>query len=433
MRSGVFILFSLIPFTAFSMGIVPLESPLIETESTSPRFEAMGGISIGVDDPDGDFRFNPAKAAYLTESTFYAYPRLSIFTHKQKNFDTAEDYSFSSESNYLRTGASPELGAVIIYDSGFYYGFRTDYEFTYAYFIDKSISGSSTYFDRTKDLSHSIPVSFMLGKKLEEASLSIEVGAKYTSSIEEAVYGEPYGAPEQSQSGIDVSVRPGIVIFADKNTRFSIFFQTNVYSKNKLKVKEYSMDYRLTEEKYDIKNKEIQGEIDFIKDFEKISIGGLFGFFSDKVEVSPVSFTAKEGFRIGAGVSSKATPSTLIGSDIVYSMFDSDLPAGILPLSDFITFGKIEDNNIQWKAGVEQQFGDNYSVRFGYIMVWNIYNSHFDEEEISRGNKLLYNAITSGVSYEKGSMRFDYLLRFNNLFTALNSEIVNTFGFVIRI
>lgn len=450
MKWLAFFVFLMIPFTAFSMGIiVNFESPLIETESTSPRFEAMGGISVGVDDPEGDFRINPAKSGLLNKSIFYSYPRISILTNKQKEYDTGDGYRYNYESSYFRTAVIPEPGFLVFNENGLFYGVRTDYEFGYTYYLDKSSStgqySSNYYIDRIKHLSHSVPLSLVFGKKMEKSSLGVETGVRYSSTDTDTMGDDFYGPPKQKESGVDLWVKPGILIFADASTRFSIFLETYVYSKGKFTVKDVTGGISGTfEESYDIKNEKVNGEIDIIKDFEKVSFGCVLGFFSEKIKMSmsengvtsSFSYTRKEGFKIGAGVSSKITSTTLLGSDIIYSLFDSDLPSGTLPVSEYVTFSKIESDNIQWKAGVEQRVGDNYYLRFGYAMIWNIVDSHysdFEESSGSSGYKFIYNAVTSGFSYEKGKVRFDYLLRFNNIFSIVNSEIVNTFGIVITI
>ncbi len=446
----VIILSLIIPVHALAMGVAPLKSPVVETESTSPRFEGMGGISTGLDDFEGDFRFNPAKSAFLPDSIFYSYPRISILENKQKGYYTDEDSGYTFESHYTLISAVPETGAVIISATGFFYGFRTDYEFGYTYMVDKFSSTydsiSSGHFDRTKQINHSIPVSFLIGKKSGKVSIAIEMGAEYASSDSDTAGDEIYMPGSQKLSGMDVWIKPGILVYGENDMRFSMFFETNIYSDGKLKIKEIGIiDADMTIESYNTENEKFNGEIDFIKDFERVSFGGLFGFFSDKVKLSisengftsSISFTRKDGFRFGAGVSSKVTPGTLIGSDILYAHFKSDLPlGGVLPLSEYITFSKIEGDNIQWKSGLEQRFGENYSLRFGYIMGWNIYESRysdFGENSGSEGNKFIYNAVTSGLSYTKGNIRFDYLLRFNNLFSILNSEVVNAFGIVLKI
>lgn len=446
MKWVLLIFFLIISVHANSMGIAPFESPLIETDSTSPRFEAMGGVSIGVDDPEGDFRFNPAKAAFLIGSIFYSYPRISIFSNKQKDSNIGEDYSFTYESNYTRVGAIPELGAIFISESGLFYGFRTNYEFDYSYIKDKSSStynsSNSTNFDRTKQINHIIPVSFLIGKKTEKVSLGLEAGAGYEFTDSDTVGDEIYGPGKQNFSGLDVWIKPGLLVFADKNTRFSLFLETNVYSDGKFKISDE--ETMSGQETYDTKNEKFNGEIDFIKNYEKFSFGFLFGFFSEKIKLSisedgfnsSISFTEKEGFKFGIGISSRVIPSTYLGSDIVYAIFDTDLPAGILPLNEYITFSKIEDTNIQWKTGIEQQFGDNYFLRFGYIITWNFFESHytdFEENSSSSGYKFIYNSVTSGFSYKKGNVRFDYLLRFNNLLSIVNTEVINTFGLVVDI
>lgn len=449
MKWVIVILSLIIPIPAFAMGIVPLESPLIETGSTSPRFEGVGGISIGVDDPEGDFRFNPAKSAFLDNSIFYSYPSISILENKQKDYYTGDNSGHSYESDYTIISAVPELGALFLSQNKLFYGFRTNYEFAYTYIVDKSSSTynsiTSSHFDRTKQINHSIPLSFLIGKKAEKISIALEAGAEYKSTESDTAGDEIYMPGSQKFSGVDVWIKPGILVYAEDDMRFSMFFETNVYSDGKLSIKEEGVsDVDMAIESYNTEIEKFNGEIDFIKDFEKFSFGGLFGFFSDKIKLSisesgftsSISFARKDGFVFGIGVSSKITPTTLIGSDVLYSHFNSDLPAGVLPLNEYITFSKIEDDNIQWKSGIEQRLGENYSLRFGYILVWNEYESHYSDYEESygsKGNKFIYNAVTSGFSYNKGNVRFDYLLRFNNIFTIVNSEIVNTFGIVVKI
>lgn len=454
MRYCISLLFLLtLTYQALAMGVVPPKTPLIETESSSPRFEGMGGISIAVDDPEGDFRINPAKAVYLGEGIFYAYPSISVFTDKRTDTYSSGDQYNNSIYNYefhsSNLSAIPELGFIKKSEYGVFYGLSALYQFNYTYTIDKSSRTSDTTTesesDRTKEVKHRLPVNLIVGKDFGKGSFGLGAGVNYDTSESEYTGYYASGFNKTSEQTFNLLLKPGLVIFTDEKSRFSLFLDLILFSKGEKRVNE---DYNnsIVNEKYGLENERINGEIEFVKDFNRISLGILSGFFSEKRKIkideggiqTSLSFTTKEGFKLGAGICGKPTNSTILGSDLIYSKISSEQPYLIdegFIITDLITTGEIDASNIQWKTGVEQRL-NNFAVRFGYIMIWNIIDSNngdFEGISMSQGYKYLSNAVTAGFSIERGAFRFDYLLRFNNFLTIVNPEIVNTFGFIVRI
>jgi hypothetical protein len=341
--------------------------------------------------------------------------------------------------------ATPEAGIVYMNNSGIFYGFHENYIFDYTYDYNlhqhTSRNDSPRSFDRTKVLNHSIPVSLLFGFQGKNISTAIETGVGYTTSKVESVGDYLYPEGGQGSTRTDMWVKPGVLVNAENNIQLSLFIDTNIYSKGNYNFN--SSAGNQYEEKYDIKKQKFAIEMEFLKNFENLSLGFLLGFFDERDKLSygglgggTIALTWKNGFNAGTGVSTWVTPTTLIGSDLLFSWFDSDLPFGLIPVGEYMSFSKVENNAIQWKTGMEQKVGHHYSVRFGYILLANFFNSKSSEEGYyysSSGYKLIYNSVTAGFSREGERVRFDYLLRLNNLFNVFSPEVVNSFGVVVRL
>ncbi len=454
MKSGVIPIFFAFQFFIFCRYIFCYEISIVFSDRTSPRFEGMGELFIGVDDPEGDFRVNPAKATLLEAGLFYAYPGILVLEHNNKSFSNGD---FSSEMKISTLGATPDAGFLKMYPSGFFYGITLPYRFDYDYFKFTytfstgygDTQNGYTHAERRLRVSHFIPANLIIGGKTGRVSLGIQVSPVYNIESDKRFSTESYQKEQIIESKydnrrLDISVKPGILLYLDDDFRLSAFVDMIALSDGKRSLKDYKENgvSKPMREEYDVEMKRLNGEIEVLKEFEKSTVGFLVGLFDERTKEKALDFSQesklRKGMRFGMGISYTPINSTLIGSDLLYASIETDNPIFIMPFIGEIDYSEnIKSNNIQWKTGIEQKVTDKFTIRAGSIMTWNVYDTtsvysdeYYTSTSRSSGNKFNTTSITGGFSYEFNRIRFDYLLRFDNIASFVSMEVTNVFGFV---